>query len=514
MNNRIRREVTTSVHAKCRIRKPILAVNDDEEIITTYSLSSRGTLIKEMTLLYISTFDEKGRLISYKPIDMANDFILSKHTVDKKLESRQISQALALYFTFILTQQEEWDRAFEEGEIDPDWDDPRPQWDVFPFDKANRLTYQFREQLKCQVLEEEVLARTTAKAYMRAIVNFYKYWMLKGKVFTGKPFEVKDEKIIFAAGATSIKPYIHKLIRSTDLTLNFPKSTRTNGFALGSVRRDLRPFTNSEWKRLQDIILKTRRVVRYGDYSKTYSLGIEFSYHFMTCRTTGLRAKEAASLHSEQIVNPNMEINTEGVEVYSPPILKLGVGDRYGSLTKTKEYGNKSRVTIIPAWIMRVLYEYTQSARYKRRLAKFKEWCNEKSVQGQSDIFKGDDAVDPSKNYLFISQTGKPMMLDVAEFSKRWIDVRNTANCLKVNDEKIVGSLHNLRSTFAVDVFRHLLKNKTSDQALHTVQGLLGHEELDTTLKYLKIAQDLPSGDEIYEDVLDYIGAFNDVELD
>ncbi|GAK17169.1 LOW QUALITY PROTEIN: hypothetical protein JCM19053_567 [Vibrio sp. JCM 19053] len=508
MNNRIRREVTTSVHAKCRIRKPILAVNDDEEIITTYSLSSRGILIKEMTLLYISTFDEKGRLTSYKPIDVANDFILSKHTVDKKLESRQISQALALYFTFILTQQEEWDRAFEEGEIDPDWDDPRPQWDVFPFDKANRLTYQFREQLKYQVLEEEVLARTTAKAYMRAIVNFYKYWMLKGKVFTGKPFEVKDEKVIFAAGATSIKPYIHKLIRSTDLTLNFPKSTRTNGLALSLVRRDLRPFTNSEWKRLQDIILKTRRVIRYGDHSKTYSLGIEFSYHFMTCRTTGLRAKKPL------VYTLDRTLTWRILKVRYIPRLYLSLVLATGMVhPRQKDMGNKSRVTIIPAWIMRVLYKYTQSTRYKRRLAKFKEWCNEKSEQGQSDIFKGDGAVDPSKNYLFISQTGKPMMLDVAEFSKRWIDVRNTANYLKVNDEKIIGSLHNLRSTFAVDVFRHLLKNKTSEQALNTVQGLLGHEELDTTLKYLKIAQDLPSGDEIYEDVLDYIGAFNDVEL-
>jgi len=209
-----------------------------------------------------------------------------------------------------------------------------------------------------------------------------------------------------------------------------------------------------------------------------------------------------------------MEINAEGVEVYSPPVLKLGVGDEYGSLTKTNEPGNKSRITIVPAPMMRTLYKYTRSARYKRRLAKFKNWCKVQLEQGLTDIFEGDDAVDPSKNYLFIAQTGKPMFLDVAEFSRRWIDVRNTANHMKVVEAEIVGSLHNLRSSFAVDLFRHLLKSKTPDEALKIVQGLLGHEELETTLKYLKIAQDLPLGDEIYEDILDYIGAFDDVEVD
>nr|MBF4360191.1 site-specific integrase [Vibrio anguillarum] len=50
------------------------------------------------------------------------------------------------------------------------------------------------------------------------------------------------------------------------------------------------------------------------------------------------------------------------------------------------------------------------------------------------------------------------------------------------------------------------------DEALDRVSALLGHEDRSTTIEYLKIAQDMPSADEIYEDVLDYIGAFDDLE--
>ncbi|MBF4264201.1 site-specific integrase, partial [Vibrio anguillarum] len=76
------------------------------------------------------------------------------------------------------------------------------------------------------------------------------------------------------------------------------------------------------------------------------------------------------------------------------------------------------------------------------------------------------------------------------------------------------------RPTFAVNIFRHLLNKKdeygnpsiTPDEALDRVSALLGHEHRATTIEYLKIAQDMPSADEIYEDVLDYIGAFDELE--
>ncbi|QOI95453.1 hypothetical protein [Aeromonas salmonicida] len=51
-----------------------------------------------------------------------------------------------------------------------------------------------------------------------------------------------------------------------------------------------------------------------------------------------------------------------------------------------------------------------------------------------------------------------------------------------------------------------------ADEALAIVSSYLGHEEQSTTLEYLKIAENAPSGDEIYEDVLDYLGLFDDLD--
>ena len=62
-------------------------------------------------------------------------------------------------------------------------------------------------------------------------------------------------------------------------------------------------------------------------------------------------------------------------------------------------------------------------------------------------------------------------------------------------------------------LFRILLRKTKTDVALALVSDCLGHEEEATTLMYLKIAQDDPSGDQIYEDVLDYLGIFDDLDV-
>ena len=81
-----------------------------------------------------------------------------------------------------------------------------------------------------------------------------------------------------------------------------------------------------------------------------------------------------------------------------------------------------------------------------------------------------------------------------------------------ITGKQINGVIHNLRATFAVSLFRVLLKKTTPDIALAQVSECLGHEDEATTLLYLNIAQDEPTGDEIYEDVLEYLGVFEDLE--
>nr|MBF4371133.1 site-specific integrase [Vibrio anguillarum] len=94
------------------------------------------------------------------------------------------------------------------------------------------------------------------------------------------------------------------------------------------------------------------------------------------------------------------------------------------------------------------------------------------------------------------------------EINTRWNEVRKTAAINLPNE--IDSVVHNLRSTFAVSAFRTLLKKMDADEALKIVSAFLGHEDLSTTLLYLQIAQDTPTGDEIWEDVLDYVGVFDE----
>ncbi|EDM64709.1 hypothetical protein PE36_22640 [Moritella sp. PE36] len=244
----------------------------------------------------------------------------------------------------------------------------------------------------------------------------------------------------------------------------------------------------------------TKRVIKnVKGKKKLVSLAIEYCLFFLVARFTGLRKEEVASLHTGQIINPDMK----------KPMLMFGVGDEYGSLTKTKDGTNKSRQTVIPSAIMKKLYKYTKSPRYKKRQEKFQELCDKKREEGETAFFESVDGVDANKCYVFISATGVPFFLKLNELNNRWNEVRNTAK--EVVGHDIDAVIHNLRSTFAVALFRMLLKKKDADTALAMVSGFLGHESLAITLLYLKIAEEEPTGDEIYEDVLEFLGVFDDM---
>ncbi|MGO1297527.1 site-specific integrase [Vibrio sp. E150_018] len=517
----IRKEVEISTIPNFVYEKPLVSINEDGEPQVTYRANGNKILIKKLPLLHIVGYDDKDNLVSYKSLDIVNEFLLSKAIDDGVLELGTDAQGLAHYFSFVLDKQAEWDARYNEEDFDPLYDNPRPEWSTFPRNKQERLTYQYRDGIK-QLAIDEVLAKTTARQYMSSVVGFYKHCLRQGIRFNNPPFQFETVNIHFEASASSMKAYQRKQVHTTDMRIKFSQSSRSGGTSLSKLRRDLKPFTSNEWKILQNILMKSRRVVRHGDNNKLHSLPIEFCLHPMICRNTGLRREEAASLHLGQIVNPETMIQ-DGREVFKKPVLDLGVGDKYQSLTKTAERSvekNKSRVTIIPATLMKILYDYSQSDRYRKRLEKFKGWCKEKDEAGNTHLFEGDDAINPELEYLFITQSGKPMFSRLQDFTGRWIEIRNTANLAQGFDHPIVGSIHNLRSTFAVNIFRHLLSKKdeygilliTPDEALDRVSALLGHEERATTIEYLKIAQDMPSADEIYEDVLDYIGAFDDLE--
>ncbi|HBC3449609.1 TPA: site-specific integrase [Vibrio parahaemolyticus] len=445
----------------------------------------------------------KGDLVSYEPMNYVNEFILAKHVVDEKEDAQQASKALTHYFRFILDAQTKWDDRYDNEDYDPIFDPPRPAWDSFSPRKNLRVTTMYRNAVKKTTLDGTGLAKTTAMSYVRSMVDFYKYHLRQGMRFNNPPFEFETLLIDLETSGTDMKARKRKEIQTTDLKLTFPKSKKNDGGKLPNANRELKPLTNSEWREIKNILVQTRRVLKnVRGEEKLVSLPKEYCLLFRLLRYTGLRKEEGASVHLGQIIRPNT----------NDAMLRLGVGNQYGSLTKDPNggYNNKSRRTIIPSSLMLELYEYSHSARYKKRLEKFRERCVVEREAGNDAYFDGVDGVDEGKQYLFISNSGVPLFKKLEEINTRWNEVRKTAGVNLVNDIDAV--VHNLRATFAVSIFRTLLKKMNSDDALARVSALLGHEDLSTTLLYLQIAQDQPTGDEIWEDVLDYLGVFDEEE--
>jgi len=499
-------EIKTTEIKPYSYRTPLVAVDENGELSLEHS-RQHPTHIKKLVLLNVVGRNQCGKIVSYTPMDHVNRFLMAHHIDDNKQESDQYSKGLVHYFSFLLELQRIWDREYDEDTYDELVDLPRPRWDFFPTRKNQKNTYQYRAALQNAVLNEEdpnlIIARTTATAYMNAVVKFYSFNIRNGYQFNNPPFEHEIVTVNYEASGTTMKSYMSKEVHTTDLRLNFGKSKRNEGGALPSSRRDLNPLTNSEWKSVEHILTNTQRVIKnVAGKLQTTKLPIEYCLFFLVARYTGLRKEEVASLHKGQVLKP--DLNKKG--------MRLGVGGEYGSLTKSKDGGNKSRRTIIPTRIMQLLYEYTRSERYKKRLTKFKELCKAKREAEELGYFDGEDGVDESKEYLFISQTGKPFFTKLTEANTRWNEVRAA---VKVTSGKEVhGVIHNLRPTFAVSLFRVLLRKTTPDIALAQVSECLGHEDEAITLMYLKIAQDEPTGDEIYEDVLEYLGIFDDMEQD
>ena len=445
----------------------------------------------------------EGDLVYYEPMDYVNEFILAKHVDDEKEDAQQASKALAHFFRFILDAQAKWDAKYDNEDYDPLIDPPRPAWDSFSPRKHQRVTTMYRNTVERTTLDGTGLAKTTASSYVRSMVDFYKHHIRQGMKFNNPPFNFETFLIDLENSGTNMKARKRKEIQSTDLRLTFAKSKKNDGGKLPNSNRELKPLTNSEWREIKNVLTQTKRVLKnVKREEKLVSLPEEYCLLFRLLRYTGLRKEEGTSLHLGQIIRPDMKTS----------MLRLGVGDQYGSLTKDPKggYNNKSRRTIIPSSLMLELYEYSHSARYKKRLEKFRKRCVIEREAGNDAYFDGVDGVDEDKQYLFVSNSGVPLFKKLEEINTRWNEVRKTAGVNLINDIDAV--VHNLRATFAVSIFRTLLKKMNADDALARVSALLGHEDLSTTLLYLKIAQDQPTGDEIWEDVLDYLGVFDEEE--
>jgi hypothetical protein len=224
-------EVKTTEIKPYAYQTPLVAVDSNGELSVEYSKHS-PVYIKKITLLNLVGRNHIGEIVSYEPMDYVNRFLMAHHIDNDKQESDQYSKGLVHFFSFLIEQQRMWDKDYDKNIFDELVDLPRPTWDLFPLRKNEKITYKYRAALKHAVLKEsepsKKIAKTTAKAYMNAVVKFYSFHIRHGYQFNNPPFEHEVVQISYSVGETNMKAYMSKDIHTSDLRLNFGKSKRND----------------------------------------------------------------------------------------------------------------------------------------------------------------------------------------------------------------------------------------------------------------------------------------------
>lgn len=192
-------EIKTTEIKPFTYRTPLITPDENGELSIKYS-RQQPKHIKKVVLLNLVGRNTNGDIVSYEPMEQVNRFLLAHHLNDNKQESEQYSKGLVHYFSFLLELQRLWDSEYDEDLYEEFIDLPRPSWDKFPFRKSDKATYQYREALIKTVLEPDTpnhaIARTTAIAYMGAVVKFYSFHIRNGYKFNNPPFEHEVVSVI------------------------------------------------------------------------------------------------------------------------------------------------------------------------------------------------------------------------------------------------------------------------------------------------------------------------------
>ena len=89
-----------------------------------------------------------------------------------------------------------------------------------PYIQSRKPTYSFKRFLEESYRSSDTdihLAGSTAKAYMRAVVNFYKFYIRKGFRFENEPFEFEMIRQEIESGETQMQGKSYTDVQSTRL---------------------------------------------------------------------------------------------------------------------------------------------------------------------------------------------------------------------------------------------------------------------------------------------------------
>lgn len=440
---------------------------DENGEIEVHAIGNENTTVNSAMFLfwlrtYIGSPDEQKDVPFHyvESIDDVNAFLMDLLVNESNKDVSIYSRGLIHFFTQLVEWQMDWKEQ--------------------PYTKSKRPLYRFKNFLEGSYRSSDPdahIAASTAKAYMRAAVRFYKYHIAKGVQFANVPFEYEEISLDIGSDETSNNGSNRIIVPTTDVRLNVPKPQA------GVIPNKLRALSDHEYDMLEQILCIKRKVLKkqYGQLVEC-SLPIEFSLIFLVMRHCGLRRNEALTLNEEWVL---WGLAKSGNALF----VRLKVGPNQGIETKN----DKEREIEIPVPLLRQLHRYTLSQRYINRRDKF------------TDSATGDEFTP-----LFLNQNGSRIKKETV--NARWSEIRHSLT--EVLGYKFTHKVHNLRSTFGTKrLFSLIDVGMKTSIALETVQLLLGHSDLATTFHYLSQVDGHKSAEELAEIALDYIYDLNEMEV-
>lgn len=296
----------------------------------------------------------------------------------------------------------------------------------FPHSKSRKQTFRFADFLVSAIQSAEI-AISTAKTYLRVIVNFYKFLGRNNLIeFSeqNKPFDFEMVSLHQSGMLAHTQRVIS--VQTTNLMKKIPKEQRKD------FTRRLSPLTQEHLSAFLKHIT---------------TIPEDKALIFEVALATGMRLQEVLTIPESIIFNPE---NT-----YPIPI---SIGPKNGIKTKF----NKQRYVELPASLMFKLHQYLWSTTRQKYAAKGK-----------------------NAGKLFISRQGLPFNANTIE--KSFSDIRSA---LSKRYTDFNYAIHDLRSTYATYTLHRLWEEKGSLRAAASIlQELMGHNSFTSTFKYVEFIE-------------------------
>jgi len=346
--------------------------------------------------------DPYGRLV--KPVCL---YLYWKKDEEQAKSTATDAKALLLYFRFLHQNNLNY-------------------WQ-FPHSKSRKQTFRFADFLVSAIQSDDI-AISTAKTYLRVIVNFYKFLGRNNLIeFSerNKPFDFEMVSLRQSGMLAHTQRVI--TVQTTNLMKKLPREQTKHS------SRKLSPLTQEHLSAFLNNLI---------DISEDKALIFEVAL------ATGMRLQEVLTIPESFIFNPE---NTYPIPVSIGP--KNGVNTKF----------SKQRHVEFPASLMFKLHQYLWSSSRQKYAAK-----------GKNEARK-----------LFISRQGLPFNANTIE--KSFSDIRSVLS-KRYTDFKY--AIHDLRSTYATYTLHRLWEEKGSLRAAASIlQELMGHNSFTSTFKYVEFIE-------------------------